>query len=191
MATKTRKPKAKVALTKEVELKSVAAASPANWETVWDKLRIPAILVLLLLLFWYATNSWPVVALVNYRPIWRWQYEQAMTGQVGKQVIENLIVEQLIRDELANKKVVVSTGDVDGQINKIKTEVGSDESFQQALAFQGMTEASLREQITMQMGLEKLVEPSTDSAKISEDIYTLVQKLRSQARVWEVPDTTK
>lgn len=145
------------------------------------------IALLLLGLFWYQTNSWPIVATVNYRPIWRWDFDKAMYDQVGQQVLDNLVVEELIKNELASKKITVDQGEVDNRISEIKKEIGSDESFAQALAFQGMTEQTLREQISMQLGLEKLVEPSTDSAKMSEDIYSLVQKLRDEGKVWMVP----
>lgn len=161
--------------------------SVGHWEEKWNKWRIPVLLLLLLVLFWYKTNSWPMAAVVNYRPIWRWEFNQAMYNQVGQQVLENLIVEQSIREELAQKRVSVDSAKVDGRVEEIKKQIGSDDSFTQALAFQGLTVEQLKRQINLQLGLEELVEPSTDSAVLAERVYDLVQKLRSEAKVWLVP----
>ena len=163
----------------------------SNLETVWQMWRIPLIILLSLALFWFKTNSWPVAALVNYRPIWRWQLDELMYRQIGRQTLDNLVTEQLIKDELMIKKVQVEAKDVDAKIEDIKKQIGSDESFNQALTLQGMTVDQLKQQIGMQMGLEKLVEPSTDSAKFQKSVYGLVQKLRSQAKVWTWPTSGK
>ena len=153
----------------------------------WGR-RLHILLILLLLgLFWYRSNSWPVVAVVNYRPIWAWDLNELMYQQVGQQALDNIITENLIVDELARQKVAVNAADVDAKIADIKKQIGSDESFTQALAMQGMTETRLRDQIKMQLGLEKLVEPSTDSAVMQESVYAKVQDLRSAGRVWRLP----
>lgn len=175
-------PKKKIAQTKRV-----AVIGSSNWEAKWDKWRIPVLLLLLLLLFWSQTNSWPVAAVVNYRPIWRWQLDRQMYRQIGQQTLDNLVTEAVIADELAAKKVEVDAKDIDAKVEDIKKQIGTEESFNQALTLQGMTLDQLKEQISMQMGLEKLVEPSTDSAKFQQQVYDLVQKLRSQAKVWTWP----
>lgn len=144
------------------------------------------LVISLLVLLWYKTNSWPIVAVVNYRPIWSWDLNNMMYAQVGEQALDNIITENVIKDELDKQNVQVSESDVDAKIDEIKKQIGSDESFEQALAMQGMTSDQLREQIKLQLGLEKLVEPSTDSAKMQEDVYAKVQDLRGSSKVWTV-----
>lgn len=163
------------------------AVKASQWEAKWEKWRIPVLLLLLLVLFWSQTNSWPVAAVVNYRPIWRWELDNQMYRQVGQQTLDNLITEQVIKDELAAKQISVDSKAVDAKVEDIKKQIGTEESFNQALTLQGMTLDQLKEQISMQMGLEKLVEPSTDSAKFQQQVYDLVQRLRSQAKVWTWP----
>ena len=170
---------------------ALATTTNNNWEAAWQMWRIPLIILLSLVLFWFKTDSWPVAALVNNHPIWRWQLDEAMYRQLGKQTLDNIVTEQLIKDELAVRKVQIDAKDVDAKIGDIKKQIGSDESFNQALTLQGMTVDQLKQQITMQMGLEKLVEPSTDSAKFQKSVYDLVQKLRSQAKVWTWPTSGK
>ena len=68
----------------------------------------------------------------------------------------------------------------------IKDQIGSEESYRQALAIQGMTEKQLLGQIRMQLALEKMVGPSTDSAKLQQEVGQLVQELRTKAKVWKI-----
>lgn len=140
----------------------------------------------LLALWWYKTNTWPIVAVVNYRPIFRFEVDKQLFSQSGKEVIDGLITEDLISQELKNRKIVVTTTDIDEKMSEIKKQFGTDENFKQILAMQGMTEEQVREQITLRVGLEKMVEPSTDSAKLQGDISKLIEELRSKAKIWLV-----
>ncbi len=160
----------------------MATRKPVNFEMV----RWPLLMLLLLVLFWLKTNSWPVAAVVNYKPIWRWQLDKQMSAQVGTQILENMITEQVIRNEIQTKHVQVDQASVAAKLGSIKKQVGTDDQFNQALAMQGLTVDQLKGQISLQMGLEKLVPPSTDSAKLQSEVYDLVKKLRNQAKVWLV-----
>ena len=61
-----------------------------NWLT-W---ALGALVVLLLF-----GQGWPIVAVVNYKPIFRWQLDEAMKAQYGQQTLEQMISEQLILAE--------------------------------------------------------------------------------------------
>ncbi|KKR84045.1 MAG: PpiC-type peptidyl-prolyl cis-trans isomerase [Candidatus Woesebacteria bacterium GW2011_GWB1_41_10] len=125
MATKRKTKVIKVIKTQEVE----------EW---WGTKQKIASLALLVVLFWYRTDSWPVVALVNNYPISRFELNQLMYKRVGQEALENLVVDKLIVQELAAKGVNVSDEEVNKKIEEIKTQIGSAESFEQALAIQGM-----------------------------------------------------
>ena len=158
-----------------------------SWSEVrWTHIRIGAAALLALGLFFWKTNSWPVVAVVGMRPVFRFQVTQELFKQGGQQVLENLILEQIIRDELASKKIVVDEKLVTTKIDEIKQGVGGDENFKLALESQGMTEEQLLAQVKMQLGLEKLVGPATDSAASQEAVFNLLQELRAKAKVWVV-----
>lgn len=152
-------------------------------EEWWGTKQKVAALALLLVLIWYRTDSWPVVALVNNYPISRFELNQLMYKRVGQEALENLIVDKLIIQELSVKRVTVSDDEVAKKIEEIKTQIGSQESFDQALAIQGMTQDQLKGQIKIQLALEKLVEPSTDSAVLQERVTKLVTDLRAKAAV--------
>jgi hypothetical protein len=191
MATKTTKKSAKKIISKtrkpvisEMFIEEVVTPKSNTITVSKTKLLIAALAgVGLLLLFWYKTNTWPVVALVDNMPIFRWEVDQQLYAQAGSQVVESITVERLIASEIKAKKVVVSDSEVQERIDQIKTQVGSDEAFKQALEIQGLTEESLKNQFKLQLGLERLVEPSTDSAVLQERIYNYVEGLRNSGRV--------
>lgn len=136
--------------------------------------------------FWYKTNTWPVVAVVNYRPIFRFEVDQQLFSQSGREVIDGLITKNLITQELRNKKITVTAVEVDAKMAEIKKQFGTEENFKQILAAQGMTEDQVREQITLRLGLEKMVEPSSDSAKLQSEIASFIEDLKAKAKIWTV-----
>lgn len=137
-------------------------------------------------LFWWKTNSWPVAAVVNGFPVMRFQLNQLMYSRVGPDALEELITKRLIEDELKFKRVKVSDVRVLEKLGEIKTQLGGDEAFSQALAYSGMTTEQLKGQIKWQLGLEALVETSTDSAVLQERVQQKVEELRQKAKVWKL-----
>lgn len=146
----------------------------------------------MLTLYWYRTNSWPVVALVNYRPIFRFQLEKQMFDQIGAETLDSMVVERLIKGDLASRKISVSPVDIDAKISQIKSQLGSEDVYKQALAAQGLTEAKLREQLGIQLGLQQMVAgDSTDSADIQTKVYDYISKIRDGKKVWTVTSEQK
>lgn len=131
--------------------------------------RLYALLVLglmLLGLFWYRTNTWPIAAFVDNKPIFRFQLDQQLYKQGGQQVLDSIITQKLVNDELARNKVTASSAEIDDRINKIKTSLGS--SFDAALSAQGMTMDQLKEQVGTQIKIEKLLKDQASAS--SEEI---------------------
>lgn len=137
-------------------------------------------------LFWYRTGSWPVVAVVNGAPVTRFELNQLMYTKVGQDAVEELLMSRIISQEVARKKIKVTDDEVAGKLKTLKEQIGSEDSYKQALAIQGMTEKQLLVQIRMQMALEKMVDASTDAAKLQQEVGQLVQDLRGKAVVWRV-----
>ncbi len=113
------------------------------------------ILAAVLAVFWYRTNTWPVAAFVNGKPVMRFELDQQLYKQGGPQVLDNLITEKLVADELSKNKMTASVEEVEARINEIKTSLGT--SFDAALAAQGMTMDQLKTQIGTQIKVEKLL----------------------------------
>ncbi len=59
-----------------------------------------AVVVAAVVFFWYRTNTWPVVAVVNYKPIFRYQVDQALFSQGGLAMVDSLVTQKLAEAEL-------------------------------------------------------------------------------------------
>jgi foldase protein PrsA len=118
----------------------------------------------LLAAFWYKTNTWPIAAVVNGRPITRFEVDQALYKQSGKDALQNMIDERLIRSEISKNGVQVSDDEINKRVDEIKISLG--QNFDSALAAQGLTATSLKDQIRVQLSLEKLL---SDKATVSAE----------------------
>lgn len=113
-----------------------------------------------------------VAATVNGSPISRLSVIGELEKQGGKKVLETIIETKLIETELNKKEISVSKDDVDVEIENIKTQVASQGcTFETALAQQGLTEEKLREQITIQRKLEKLLADKVAVSEAEIDAY--------------------
>ena len=88
--------------------------------------------------------------MVNGVPVTRFELNQLMYARVGQDAVEDLLMRRIINREIANRKIKVTDGEVAERLNKLKEQIGSEESYKQALAIQGMTEAQLKGQIRLE-----------------------------------------
>lgn len=181
MATKTKK----VAKTKSVKVVETVKLVAKDNKRV-KIFSVACVLLLLLVGFWYKTKAWPVVAVVNYLPITRFELNQMMYAKVGKEALDALITQKLVTEEMRTRKISITAKDIDAKLEEIKAQLGSVENFNQILELQGVTMQELRNQIEFQLKLEKLVPPSTDSAKLQADISASLSALRTKAKIWIV-----
>ncbi len=113
-----------------------------------------------------------VAATVNGSPISRLSVIKELEKQGGKQALEAIIDKKLIETELNKQKVSVTKEDVDVEIEKIKAQVTAQGgTLEMALAQQGLTEEKLREQITIQKKLEKLLADKVAVTEAEIDTY--------------------
>lgn len=179
MATRAKKSVKKVAVKKEV---APVVVSKNKLNLGWVKYVLVAALVVGY--FWYKTNTWPIVAVVNNWPVTRFELDQLMYSRVGKEAVEALITQKLVDQEMGAKGLKIEAAEIDAKVEEIKKQLGTDQNFDQILQLQGMTMDQLRSQIEFQLKVEKLVPTSTDSAKLQADISATLSGLRSNARVW-------
>ena len=129
-----------------------------------------------------------VAATVNGSPISRLTVVEKLEEQAGKQALDSLITEKLIKN--ATNNITVSKEDVDGEIKKIEQQVTSQgATMDAALKQQGMTMEQLQEQITMRKKLEKLL---ADKAQISdEEVSTYIKENKVKPKNGEKPEEFK
>lgn len=168
VAEKARKPLLKKVLDNRL---SKVLALKKNMPSFSRKTTIAIIVFLFLLGLFYFKRHWLVVATVNGRPIWRWQFNQTLESQYGSQVLDQLINSQLIKQEARKEGIVISQEAVDQEIAQIEESLGSDNSLEEILAFQNLTMKKLREEIESQLTLEALLSSGVEISQEEIDQY--------------------
>ncbi|MGB9706823.1 MAG: SurA N-terminal domain-containing protein [Microgenomates group bacterium] len=140
---------------------------------------IAGLVVFILVTSGYLLKNELVVATVNGQPISRFTLIRELEKNSGKQALESLIGKTLILQEAKRQNVSVGQQEIDQEMKKLEENFKSQgQDLEQLLAFQGMTKASLEEQIRLQKTAEKLAD-STESAKVQ----AWFQELRGKAKV--------
>lgn len=131
--------------------------------------------MLVLAVLGYLFKDWLVVAIVNGQPITRLAVVRQLEVSQGKQALENLIMETLIKQEAAKRQVTVPPEEVDQRIKELEASVqGQGQALDALLTAQGMTRADLVQQITMQKLVEKL--SATDATVSAEAVKAELEK---------------
>lgn len=130
-------------------------------------------LVVIALVALLALNkSWWLAAVVNGKPVFRWDFNRVMTQRFGQQTLENMISEQLIAEEGVKSGVVISQKDVDAKVQEIVKGLGENVKIEDLLKFQGMTKADFEKQLRLQMMMEKIL--AKDLAITEDDVNNYI-----------------
>ncbi len=113
-----------------------------------------------------------VVAVVNGRPIFRYELDRELTSAYGKEVLENLLVEKLIGEEVNKNKVAVTEKEIDEEIAKLSQSLGEGVKIEEVLQAQGISLAKFRQQIKIRLQVNKVLEKeiSVSDEEISQFI---------------------
>lgn len=153
------------------ENKSIQDETKANYVSLKFKKPKPLVIatgvaVVLIIVALFFAKGFFVAATVNGSPVSRWSVIKQLEKEGGKQALESIIDKKLIEAELTKQKITVTQEEVDGEIKKIEAQVTAQGgTLEMALAQQRLTEEKLREQITIQKKLEKLL---VDKVVVSE-----------------------
>ncbi len=116
-----------------------------------------------------------VAATVNGNPISRLSVINELEGRSGKAALDSLIIKKLINDEFAAKNLSINEGDVDSKVKEIEDQLKvQGQTLESALSAEGMSKAALREQIRIQLKLEKLAEAEVNIS--DEDVNKYIEE---------------
>lgn len=134
-------------------------------------IAIGVAVILIIVALFFAKGIF-VAATVNGSPISRWSVVKQLEKEGGKQALESIIDKKLIENELTKQKITVTQEEIDGEIKKIEAQVTAQGgTLEMALTQQGLTEEKLREQITIQKKLEKLLADKVAVTDAEIDAY--------------------
>ncbi|MBI2315225.1 SurA N-terminal domain-containing protein [Candidatus Daviesbacteria bacterium] len=141
---------------------------------------IVLIIAVLLLLAVYKKN-WFIAATVNSSPITNLDLQLRLNKEFRTQVLNQLINERVILNEAIKNNAVVTEVEVNKKISEIETSIGGAEALNALLSQQGQTKDSIRQQIKLQLSIEKLYakEATVSAQEVEEFIEQNSEQLKA------------
>lgn len=121
-------------------------------------------LLLVLLAVLYSARGVFVAAMVNGSPISRFAVVSELEKSSGKEVLETLITQELIKAEIARAGVSVTEAEVDEGIAALREEIAGQTTatLEEMLEERGLAMEEVREQVLLQKQVEKLLGAKVD-----------------------------
>ncbi|QHT60600.1 peptidylprolyl isomerase [Paenibacillus lycopersici] len=147
----------------------VAAASQARsggkaW--MYTSLGLAIILIVVLIKPPFGGGSdKTAIGSVNGVSITKQELYDQMVKLGGTQTMDNLIQEELIKQEADKAGIKITDADIDKEIDSIKKQFPTEADFESALTQNGLTLEDLRAQTPMQLSIRKILEPQ---AKVTD-----------------------
>jgi len=119
---------------------------------------IVGVLAVILLVALAFSKGYVLSAIVNNKPIFRFQLNQTLMSRFGKQTIEGMISEALIAEEAGKLGVTVTQEEIDAQEAEVLKSFGGKVTLDELLKFQGTTKAEFDGQIKLQLLVNKMMQ---------------------------------
>ncbi|WP_169081755.1 peptidylprolyl isomerase [Paenibacillus sp. PL91] len=126
------------------------------------------------------------IAIVNGKEIDKSRLYELLIDSGGKQALEKLIVDELIKQEADKQKVAITEDEIDQELDILKREYDSPEEYRNKLAEDGFTDRSMRSQIRTQLLLRELLAAKTDVT--DEDVRSYYEQNKA---LWSEPDAVR
>lgn len=171
-APKTRKTTAKVAPSQKSKQKFSPKAYYAairknivDNRTLYTRYAVITFIVVAIGAFVFLKKDWFVAAVVNNQPITTVEYYQNLKAKDNKQILNQIIRDKLITQEANEQGVVISEDDLKKKTSEIEKQLGGNEQLKQALESRSINEEEFKNQIRVQLIVEKLL---ADQIKVSD-----------------------
>ncbi len=116
-----------------------------------------AVVILGLIAIFVSNKGLLVAAVVNGRPIFRWQLTRVMTSRFGAQTLDSMISQALIDEEARKAGITVPKEDIAKKESELVASLGGSVSLDDVLKYQGMTRVDFEDQLRLQLTVEKLL----------------------------------
>jgi foldase protein PrsA len=121
-------------------------------------------------------KGYVVAAVVNGKPIFRWELNAQLANRFGAQTLDSMITEKLIADAAKKQGIEVTQADIDAKVMTITQTLGENVNLEELLQYQGMTKADFEHQVRLQLTVEKVL--GKDVAVEESEIDTFISANR-------------
>lgn len=161
------------------------------------RIIIFSLLLFILAFFLYRGKNLFVVAVVNGKPITRWELNDDLTKRYGDRTLETMISERLVTDEIKKQNVTVSDEELKTKLTELTASLPKGVSLDEALKAQGISQDQFNSQLKLQIAVDKLLgqdvsvsakevddyikenkqlQAGTDPAKFTQQVETILRK---------------
>lgn len=103
-----------------------------------------------------------VVALVGNNKITKDDLYDALVKANGEQALNSLVVKKIVKLEAEKQKITVTKEEIQEELDKTIESFGGEDSYKSALQYYGLTEDSLKEDIELNLYINKLLKPEIE-----------------------------
>ncbi len=176
MAKKITNPKKKISRTRGVEkmldvMESPVAETSAKprFGFVFKVMLVVAIGVALFMLA-RKYRGLVIAGVVNKTPILRYELNQTLAKRYGKVVLDEIINNNLIKQEATKLKISVNDNDLKEEIKKLEDKIGGEQALNDAMAQYGLSRSELEDQIRVSVLQRKIAEQRGNNDVTEEEI---------------------
>lgn len=138
-------------------------------------------------------KSWFVAAMVNNQPVSNLDLQSRLNQQFRQQTLSQMINEKIILDEARKNKIIVTDGEINSKISQLEVNVGGAKMLDSLLSQQNQTRDSLKNQIKLQLIIEKLYgqEATISAEEVSQFIDQNKDQLQATTSAEQTKETTE
>lgn len=148
----------------------------AGWIVLSAVLAIALIVVLIKPPFGGGSNE--AVATVNGTKITKNQLYDKLASVNGEAAIDGMIIEELVRQQAEASNITITDQDITDEVDALKLNYESDETFEALLKQYGITMEELREDLQLNVMVRKVLESKTNVT--DEDVQTFFDENKGQ-----------
>lgn len=147
---------------------------------------LAAAVIVLLVIY---KKEWFVAAMVNGSPLTNFELQSRLNQQFRSQTLNQLINEKIIFNEAGKFNISVLPSEIDAKLAEIESSIGGKEALDAMLAQQGQTRDSVRQQLRLQITIEKLY--AKEATVSAEEVNKFVEDNKEQLRATDSAAQTK
>lgn len=141
----------------------------ANMKPLNGKVIGLALVVVVIGLLTYKVGPWVVPAVVENRPVTRFELWSRLEKSYGAQALDDMVNEKILDQAIAKAGIKVDQTKLDTQIKSLETQFESTGGLDEALKQRGLSRKDLEKQVKTQLAVEELladkIAPSEDEVK--------------------------
>jgi len=127
--------------------------------------------VVAIAVFIFLSTRSEVVAKVGSESLTKDDLYTFFVEQNGEAALDTLITKNLIKQEVEKENITVTSEEIDAELQELIDSYGGEETFEQQLTASGLTQEDIKEDIEVNLQIEKILEPQIEITEEEMQTY--------------------